>query len=508
MASNKVNVLSLFDGISCGQQALERLGVEVDKYYASEVDKYAISITQKNYPDTVQLGDVTKWREWDIDWASIDLVMGGSPCQGFSMAGKQLAFDDPRSALFFVFVDIRNHIQKFNPNVKFLLENVRMKKDHLDVISQYMGVEPVMINSALVSAQNRVRFYWCNWEITQPEDRGILLKDILETGEVDRDKSLAVTTRVAGATPKRYLEKHQHQMVFVAGIGDKDRAGDGKKLSRNYPQGRRVYSDQGKAATLSAQGVGSIGGHTGIYEITGGAMRGRYNADGKTEQQLEVQNTGKSNSITTVQKDSLVVEHPLPENTIFKKNYAQWDTNNRGNASQDQRAYYSTGKHGTLPANGGESKVKVLKLAGYADIKGHDSIKRVYSDEGKAPTLTTMGGGHREPKVAIKSVGEANARQRRNMKRLDEKGFSLTATAYKGDQSNGMTNITNNLTWRKLTPLECERLQTVADNYTAQGVNDKGETVPISNTQRYRALGNGWTVEVIKHIFGGLYGKQ
>lgn len=454
MASNKVNVLSLFDGISCGQQALERLGVEVDKYYASEVDKYAISITQKNYPDTVQLGDVTKWREWDIDWASIDLVMGGSPCQGFSMAGKQLAFDDPRSALFFVFVDIRNHIQKFNPNVKFLLENVRMKKDHLDVISQYMGVEPVMINSALVSAQNRVRFYWCNWEITQPEDRGILLKDILETGEVDRDKSLAVTTRVAGATPKRYLEKHQHQMVFVAGIGDKDRAGDGKKLSRNYPQGRRVYSDQGKAATLSAQGVGSIGGHTGIYEITGGAMRGRYNADGKTEQQLEVQNTGKSNSITTVQKDSLCVH------------------------------------------------------VGTADLKGHDSIKRVYSPDGKSPTLTTMGGGHREPKVAIKSVGEANARQRRNMKRLDEKGFSLTATAYKGDQSNGMTNITNNLTWRKLTPLECERLQTVADNYTAQGVNDKGETVPISNTQRYRALGNGWTVEVIKHIFGGLYGKQ
>lgn len=167
-----------------------------------------------------------------------------------------------------------------------------------------------------------------------------------------------------------------------------------------------------------------------------------------------MQNTGKSNSITTVQKDSLCVH------------------------------------------------------VGTADLKGHDSIKRVYSPDGKSPTLTTMGGGHREPKVAIKSVGEANARQRRNMKRLDEKGFSLTATAYKGDQSNGMTNITNNLTWRKLTPLECERLQTVADNYTAQGVNDKGETVPISNTQRYRALGNGWTVEVIKHIFGGLYGKQ
>ena len=193
MASNKVNVLSLFDGISCGQQALERLGVEVGKYYASEIDKYAISITQKNYPDTIQLGDVAKWHEWDIDWGKIDLIIGGSPCQGFSMAGKQLAFDDPRSALFFVFVDIRNHIQKFNPDVKFLLENVRMKKEHLAVITEYMGVEPVMINSALVSAQNRVRFYWANWEITQPEDRGILLKDILETGvDADRDKSYCI----------------------------------------------------------------------------------------------------------------------------------------------------------------------------------------------------------------------------------------------------------------------------------------------------------------------------
>ena len=161
--------------------------MEVGKYYASEIDKYAISITQKNYPDTIQLGDVTKWREWDIDWASIDLIMGGSPCQGFSMAGKQLAFDDPRSALFFVFVDIRNHIQKHNPDVKFLLENVRMKKDHLAVITEYMGVEPVMINSALVSAQNRRRLYWTNIPlgVTQPADKGEILSDILVTAEYE-----------------------------------------------------------------------------------------------------------------------------------------------------------------------------------------------------------------------------------------------------------------------------------------------------------------------------------
>ena len=173
------NVLSLFDGISCGQVALGRAGIEFDAYYASELDKYPIKITQANYPDTVQLGDVCNWQEWNIDWSSIDLLIGGSPCQGFSFAGKQLAFDDPRSKLFFVYVDILNHIRKFNPNVKFLLENVKMKKEFLAVISEHLGVEPVFINSALVSAQNRQRYYWANWDFEQPEDKGILLKDIV-----------------------------------------------------------------------------------------------------------------------------------------------------------------------------------------------------------------------------------------------------------------------------------------------------------------------------------------
>lgn len=131
-----MNVLSLFDGMSCGQIALNRIGIKPTKYYASELDKYAIKVTQANYPDTMQLGDVTKWREWDIDWSSIDLLIGGSPCQGFSFAGKQLAFDDPRSKLFFVYVDILNHIKSVNPSVKFLLENVKMKKEYLDVITE------------------------------------------------------------------------------------------------------------------------------------------------------------------------------------------------------------------------------------------------------------------------------------------------------------------------------------------------------------------------------------
>ena len=175
-----MNVLSLFDGMSCGQIALNRAEISYDKYYAAEVDKHAIKVTQANYPETIQMGDVTKWRDWDIDWSSIGLIMGGSPCQGFSFAGKQLAFDDPRSALFFTFVDILNHVKSVNPDVKFLLENVRMKKEFLDVISEKLGVEPVFINSALVSAQNRQRYYWANWKFGAPDDQEIVLASVLE----------------------------------------------------------------------------------------------------------------------------------------------------------------------------------------------------------------------------------------------------------------------------------------------------------------------------------------
>ena len=131
-----MKVLSLFDGISAGRLALERAGIDVDVYYRAEIDKYANTIAKKNYPDSIDLGDVTNWRTWDIDWSGIDLLIGGSPCQGFSFAGKQLAFDDPRSKLFFVYVDILNHIKKHNPDVKFLLENVRMKKEYLNVITE------------------------------------------------------------------------------------------------------------------------------------------------------------------------------------------------------------------------------------------------------------------------------------------------------------------------------------------------------------------------------------
>ena len=152
-----MKVLSLFDGMSCCRIALDKLGKQVEAYYASEIDKHAIKVTQENYPDTIQLGDVTKWKEWNIPWEEIDLLTAGSPCQGFSFAGKRLAFNDPRSALFFVFVDIWNHLKEKNPQARYLLENVHMKIEHETVISRLLDINPLDINSALVSAQNRLR---------------------------------------------------------------------------------------------------------------------------------------------------------------------------------------------------------------------------------------------------------------------------------------------------------------------------------------------------------------
>lgn len=188
--------------MSCGQIALRELGVPIDRYYASEIDKHAIKQTQLNFPDTIQLGDVEKWREWDIEWSSIDLLLAGSPCQGFSLAGKMLGHDDPRSRLYWVFLDILHHVQSLNPSVKFLLENVRMRPSDEARINESLGIRPVVINSALVSAQNRVRLYWSNGstrtdgllgeeitDVTQPNDRGIVLKHILED-EVDDKYSI------------------------------------------------------------------------------------------------------------------------------------------------------------------------------------------------------------------------------------------------------------------------------------------------------------------------------
>lgn len=201
-----MRVLSLFDGISGGHVALERAGIPVEVYYASEIDKYAIQITQKNYPDTIQLGDVTK-----IDFTEfigkVDLIMGGSPCQDLSIAGKRAGLKGERSGLFYKFVEA---IEVIRPKY-FLFENVAsMKQEEKDLISSYLKVEPILINSALVSAQDRKRLYWTNIpNVTQPEDKHIYLEDVVESDAlIDRDKSHAILASIGRTTHREYFKKN------------------------------------------------------------------------------------------------------------------------------------------------------------------------------------------------------------------------------------------------------------------------------------------------------------
>lgn len=214
-----MNVVSLFNGMNTGRQALENCGIKVNKYYSSEIKPYAIQLTQHHFPDTIQVGDVTKWREWDIDWKNIDIILSGSPCQDLSAAGKRAGINGSRSSLFFVFVDILNHIKTLNPNVIFFQENVGSANVYdVGIMSRALGVYPVRINSELVVAALRDRYYWTNIktketmfdtvvDIPQPKDRKIYLKDILTSGCVDVIKHTCLNTG-SGKTEKssqRYL---------------------------------------------------------------------------------------------------------------------------------------------------------------------------------------------------------------------------------------------------------------------------------------------------------------
>lgn len=239
-----MKILSVFDGISCGQIAAVQAGITVDKYYASEIDASAINVTMKNFPSTVQVGDITKVNSEVL--GTIDLLIGGSPCQGFSFAGKQLNFDDPRSKLFFEFVRL---LKECKPRY-FLLENVKMKKEHQDVISERLGVEPIEINSNFVSAQDRKRLYWTNIEF----DRDVLLPNdncIADIMEPNVGEEYYLTDKIS----QRYYQNPNHvcnpQKSCVIG-----------KLSKY--QGDRVFDTKCKASSLSAAGGNNGGGGCNI----------------------------------------------------------------------------------------------------------------------------------------------------------------------------------------------------------------------------------------------------
>lgn len=255
-----MNVVSLFNGMNTGRIALDNVGIKIEKYYSSEIKPYAIKLTQHHHPDTIQLGDVTKWKEWNIDWESIDLILSGSPCQDLSIAGKRAGINGKKSSLFWVFIDILNHAKELNTKVLFLQENVgSASKLDVGIMSRALGVYPVKINSNLLTAQNRSRYYWTNirtkktmfdlvTDIPQPKDKGILLKNIIESGKVDKDKSNAILesqsrhvvsqdgmrkrsevggfiTVVKEATTKGYVEVNKGDCVDLAYPTSKTRRG-------------------------------------------------------------------------------------------------------------------------------------------------------------------------------------------------------------------------------------------------------------------------------------------
>ena len=415
-----INVLSCFDGLSGGQLALEKAGIKVNNYFASEIDKYAIAVAKYNYPNMIHLGDVKK-----IDTSTlpkIDLMLAGSPCTDLSFAGlgKGLVKGE-QSSLFFDWWEL---VQELKPKYIFL-ENVRMKEEYKKQISEILGFEPTAINSSLVSAQNRYRLYWFGIRdgdtykaipISQPEDRGIVLADILEQG-LDDSWTLS------------------------------DQA---QERARNNPRSRAFTPDQDKSgALLSNQYKQST---DSLYAVADGC----------------------------------------------------------------------------------------IQVGETAEIKGYDIIKRVYSPEGKAPTLTTMQGGHREPKVATTDPKGGRIVNRRKVDgvrkdnqldlplkpylevRADDKTNCISTVQKdnvvvsqirdkskavrvggRGSYDRHEWDSVDELHWRKLTPKECARLQTVPDNHCTMGSFD-GIVKPISKSQQYKMLGNGWTIDVIAHILEGM----
>lgn len=473
------NVLSLFNGMGCIWLALDEAGIKVDTRYSSEIEKYPNQANDALYPDTIQLGDV---RNVDVSKLKhINFLAGGSPCQSFSFAGKRKGMStkdnieiltlnhylelkgDPefefegQSYLFWEYIRILTEIRKYNPDVKFLLENVIMGAKWQKILTQAIGINPIRINSALVSAQNRDRLYWTNivaepdglfgdlvCKIPQPKDKGILLKDILETDVADKyflsGKMLDyLNSRKANYNNGKINYKTENDIASCinASSGAIDISDniiiDTNRKARCFTAGGNsgglhsqmdlvVHNTMPRSSKTGKGGTGHLSrtdgktycldtGNTNAIEIQCVAMRGRNPENPKsrvsglpTEQQLEPRNDGKTNCLTSVQKDNLV----------FTKNYVQWDVSGKGYKSQQDRAHYEDGKSGCIPSTRTENKVNVLL---------------------------------------------------------------------------------NNNNIRRLTPRECGKLQTIPE--------DKLNILlscGISDTQLYKMFGNGWTIKVISHI--------
>ena len=420
----KMNVLSLFDGMSCGQIALKELGIKIDTYYASEVDKFAIAQTQLNFPDTIQLGDVRNIDARKL--GRIDLLIGGSPCQSFSFAGKRAGMStkqneeiytlerylelkragfefEGESYLFWEYMRVLEEIRETNPDVLFLLENVEMGKKWESVLNEAIGLSGVHINSSLVSAQNRRRIYWTNiktrkeglfgdvfTDIPQPSDKGLLLHDIIDEK----------------ADKKYFLSNKALDNLLRHKVTQK---------SKGFGYGMEIRYLDDKSTTVAVGGKG-------VYDLIIQRPRG-FN----------------KGNIFTYKAPSLT-SHSWEQNNLFCI------------SSKQRHATVYAGKSSPLVAamgmGGGHVPMVVQQsLSKESGGKQPYQQNRIYSVKGKSPALCSSHSGF-SPNILSESI-------------------------------------------RRLTPGECARLQTIPEWYKWE----------CSETQQYKMLGNGWTVEVIKHIF-------
>lgn len=600
MNKEKINVLSLFDGMSCGQLALQRAGIAYDKYFASEIDKYAIKVTQHNFPNTIQLGDVTQVSGDGLP--KIDLLIGGSPCQGFSIAGKQLNFDDPRSKLFFEFVRL---LKECKPKY-FLLENVKMKKEYQDVITDNLGVEPIEINSNLVSAQNRRRLYWTNIPgVTIPEDKGILLKDIVHENEgidtvlregyaewfaknaefqlgkkycsLSPEKAITMTARQYASWGGNYwfeiLSEYIVPFDKTLKILDKEVQRGKVGYFRKDSQANRVYYIHDKAITLT----GEAGG--------GAAKMGQYLFGCITPDRVEKRQNGqrfnevrKFYTLTAQDKHGILIEGYIRKLTPVECERLQTVPDNEISCMfvlcEDQVKNY---------VNAVEQNPKLLKLALSAEKKELNEFVKLAIQNTKQSLLQTKCTVQQDVDITIpkqinrctkvnQKESNTNANNAGNIvmyKSQEQEAGSVLQNAFinitegrithfgKGElplkdksytrqlsgnkplklsgkeimelvrgvsvgmeKSNDTSSIYTTLSVLSTSSIE-QMLATyylfaksAITGYIPNTTNQKslsvqfqindGYTSIVSNSQRYKMLGNGWTVDVIAHIFKGL----
>jgi DNA (cytosine-5)-methyltransferase 3A len=464
----KLNVLSLFDGMSCGQQALQRCGIEIENYYASEIDKYAIQVTMANYPNTIQLGSVVGVDGYKLP--KIDLLIGGSPCQSFSFAGKRKGMAtkceteiltlehylelkaegyefEGQSYLFWEFMRLLNECK---PKY-FLLENVEMGEKWERVLSKAIGVNGIHINSALVSAQNRKRIYWTNIGmqpgglfgdlvsiIQQPKDKGILLKDILES-EVDE---------------KYFLSEKAISSIILNN--------DNLQKSNIDPLKSNPLQSPGHACGIYKGASYIVHNTMPRSSTTGKGETGHLSRNDGNTYCLDTGNTNAVEIILTSKDKRL--QKIVDNNTFIQGEVAHLDTYNQ-----------------TID----KYKSPALKLP-------HND-RFIIAPTKSTNAIEIVANGAKEQVVGRKAQEDGTYKREYEVSN-DEKAKTLETNKAKNNVEIKEVKQINTSRIRRLTPIECERLQTVKDNYTNH----------VSDSQRYKMLGNGWTISVIAHIFNYL----